>query len=123
MDLLPLLWWLAVGHVVSDFVLQTDFMSQAKDPKQGSTIYYGGIQVSRKRVGPWWLWMGAHGILNGAVTALILGVWWVGPIEALHHACIDWCKCTGRLGFWADQLNHAFMKGVLLYLVLNLGGV
>ena len=110
MEPLHLLWNLMVGHVVSDFFLQTEFMAHAKDPNC--------TEVDRSKCGPWWLWMGAHGLLNGAVTAYVLGVWWLGPIEAAHHALIDWSKCTDRLGFWADQVHHLLMKLLLLYIVL-----
>ena len=110
MDLPQALWWLAVGHVVSDFVLQPEFMANAKHP---ASTYL------RSKYGPWWLWMGGHGIMNGAVTALILGAWWVGPIEAAHHALTDWAKCKGHIGFWQDQVSHGLMKGLLLWLVLR----
>lgn len=104
LSLLEILWWLAVGHIVSDFVLQTDFMARYKSPKAEPIA----------AAGPWWLWLGAHGMMNGAVTAFILGAWWVGPIEAVHHALTDWCKCTGRISFWQDQISHAVVKLALL---------
>ena len=110
MGVLEAIWWLAVGHVVSDFVLQPEFMANAKHPDS---------ECQREKYGPWWLWMGGHGIMNGAVTALILGVWWVGPIEAAHHALTDWAKCKGHVGFWEDQVSHALMKGLLLWIVIN----
>ena len=114
-EILRLLWLLAVGHVVSDFFLQTEFMAHAKCPGCEEPECEA---VDRTKCGPWWLWMGAHGMLNGWVTSLVLGVWWVGPIEAAHHALIDWGKCMGHVGFWADQAHHAYMKLLLLYITV-----
>ena len=112
MEVLKVLWFLAVGHVLSDFFLQTEFMAHAKNPECAEA------EVERGHCGPWWLWMGAHGMLNGVVTAWILGVWWFGPLEALHHALTDWAKCTGKIGFWQDQMSHGVFKLFLGYLVL-----
>lgn len=108
MALLQVAWWLLVGHIFADFVFQSEKMVTLKSPAKR-------IAPCEDSYGPWWLWLLAHGIVNGAITARILGIWWVGPIEAMHHAATDYLKCTERITFWQDQLSHAVMKGLLLW--------
>lgn len=104
-------WWLLVGHMFADTAFQSEHMCWLKRPQE---------ERSTTLMGPWWFWMAAHGIINGAMVAFILNIWWLGPLEALHHGFTDYGKCRGWWGFWADQVSHAVAKGV--WIVIWMGG-
>lgn len=91
-------FWLLVGHAVSDYPLQGDFLAKAKNrfaPLPGV---------------PWYQALGWHALMHGGAVALITHVWWLGLVETGAHALIDDRKCAGKLTFNQDQLAHIVCK-------------
>jgi hypothetical protein len=96
--LLPLFGALLAGHAVCDYPLQGDFLARAKN----RTAPLPGV--------PWYQALGAHAIIHGGTVALLTGIPLLGLAEAAAHAFIDDLKCTGRIGFNADQALHVACK-------------
>jgi len=101
---------LLVGHALSDFPLQTDFMVRAKSPRAGS-------------IWPWVL--GSHSLIHGFAVAVILGNFWLGLAEFIAHFIIDLCKSLGLFGkgdisFHIDQTFHFICKAAWVYIAFNL---
>lgn len=96
---------LMVGHVVSDYPLQGDFLARAKNHKAPIPGF------------PWYQALGAHALIHGGSVWLITGIWWLGAAEMIAHAMIDWLKCEGCIGLNTDQAMHATCKGVWAYVI------
>lgn len=98
--------FLLAGHALADYPLQGDFLAKAKNraaPIPGVPFYQA---------------LGAHALIHGGFVALITGIWWLGVLEVVAHAVIDDAKCTGKIGFNADQLAHLLCKVVWLELMI-----
>ena len=97
----PLLFFaLMVGHVVADYPLQGDFLARAKNhrtPIPGFPFYQA---------------LGAHALMHGGMVWAITGAWWLGALETVAHAGIDYLKCDGRIGLNTDQTAHAVCKAI-----------
>lgn len=92
------LFALLIGHALADYPLQGDFLARAKNHKNPVP----GV--------PWYQALAAHSLIHGGMVWAITGLWWLGLIEATSHACVDWLKCDGRIGFNADQAIHIVYK-------------
>ena len=101
-----LLFLMFAGHCLSDFALQTGWMSEAK----------------RGRVPgfPAWAALTMHGAIHGGAVALVTGYWWLGAAETLLHAVIDGLKCRGVFGMKVDQALHLLCKFAWTAIVLVL---
>ncbi|CAN7639020.1 DUF3307 domain-containing protein [Paraburkholderia terricola] len=91
---------LLIGHVLSDYPLQGDFLSRAKNrfnPVPGV---------------PWYQALGAHVLIQGGAVWLITGIWWLGALELICHAVVDDTKCRGVIGFNTDQALHILCKAI-----------
>ena len=98
MNAVVLFGTLVAGHALCDYPLQGDFLARAKN--RAAPI--PGV--------PWYQALGAHSVIHGAAVGLITGIPLLGVLEALAHAFIDDAKCTGRIGFNADQFLHLLCK-------------
>jgi len=101
---------LVAAHALCDYPLQGDFLAKAKN--RAAPI--PGV--------PWYQALASHAIIHGGAVALITGMPILGVCEAIAHAFIDDAKCTGKIGFNADQALHvackliwAFIAGVVLW--------
>ena len=52
---------------------------------------------------------------------VVTGIWWLGALEALAHALIDFGKCEGRYGIHVDQGLHVACKIVWLAIFMTVG--
>jgi hypothetical protein len=91
---------LMIGHAVADYPLQGDFLSKAKNHK----LPIPGV--------PFYQALGAHALMHGGMVWVITGIWWLGALETVAHAAIDYLKCDGKIGFNADQGLHAVCKAI-----------
>jgi hypothetical protein len=92
--LLALLFW----HALADYPLQGDFLAKAKN----ETAPIPGV--------PWWQAMLAHATIHAGGVLLITGSTYMAMLELVFHYWIDRAKCTGKIGYNADQLLHVACK-------------
>mgnify|MGYP001560633772 CR=1 FL=1 len=92
---------LVMGHALADFGLQNQFVADYKSPLKDSTPFGATI---------WPYVLIAHGLMHGAVVFLITCNPWLGLAETVAHSLIDYCKCTKRIGWHADQWLHLGCK-------------
>ena len=100
---------LIAGHALADYPLQGDFLSRAKN--RASPL--PGV--------PWYQALGAHAIIHGAVVGVITGSIFLAVFETVAHALIDDAKCTGKIGFNADQALHVACKFVWIAALISWG--
>jgi len=100
------LFLLIAGHALADYPLQGDFLAKAKNRR----IPMPGV--------PFWQALGAHALIHGGVVAIVTGIWWLGLCEAVAHAVIDDAKCTGKIGFNADQAFHVACKVLWVFIMI-----
>lgn len=92
-----LMFLMAAAHAYADFALQ--------DPWHSSVKYPGNVHGY-----PWHVALMCHGLIHGGLVALITGYWWIGAMEAVAHAAIDYGKSRGWYGSTSDQLAHIGCK-------------
>lgn len=100
---LPQLWWLVVAHFAMDFPLQGDTVAVQKNRHTDNDL---------AKAVPWYYWMVAHALMQGAPVALITGEIGLGLCEAVAHFGIDVLKCDRRISIHADQGIHLAFKVV-----------
>lgn len=93
-----ILWLLLVGHALTDFPLQGDFLAKGKNHRAPLP----GV--------PWFPCLLAHAVISGGAVTVVTGRVDLGLIEAWVHAHIDWGKNQGWYGFNVDQLLHVAFK-------------
>ena len=91
---------LIVAHMLCDYPLQGDFLAKAKN----HTAPIPGV--------PWQQALASHSIIHGGAVWLLTGIWWLGLLEALSHALIDWAKSQKHFGFHTDQFLHVAFKAL-----------
>jgi hypothetical protein len=94
------------GHAYADFALQTPHHSSAKYPGNRTGV-------------PWQVGMMCHGLIHGGIVALITGIWWLGALETVAHAGIDYAKSRRAFGPVADQLLHFGCKVIWLIVAIS----
>jgi hypothetical protein len=102
-QILNLLAYLAMGHCVADYPLQTDRIAVEKCPGCDTTLH-------------WRWWLGAHAGVHGFFVVLITGIPMLGLGEWVLHMLIDYGKCKRRYNLAVDQSLHIGCK--LLWAVL-----
>ena len=98
-----LLFLLLLAHFVGDFTLQSSAMARGKVPGADPHI-------------PWGWWLTAHASTHALLVLLITGSFWIGLLEFLSHALLDWAKIRGLINFNTDQALHLALK--LLWVAL-----
>lgn len=98
-----LLFALLIGHVLADFVLQTDVMAQAKN-RHNSTYVNPDVMPS------WPYWMSAHSMIHAGIVWAITGNEVLGLAEFINHWWTDTMKCEKKFGPHADQFIHILTK-------------
>lgn len=105
-----MMWWLTVGHVLADFPLQGNFLSDAKNHKRPLP----GV--------PWQLCLISHALIHGGMVAYITQDITLGLCETLAHGYIDYTRCDGKFGMWIDQSLHLVCKMFWIWCWLDGGG-
>ena len=95
--------FLALGHFLGDFGLQSDRMAIEKCPGNDVTL-------------DWRWWLISHGAIHGFIVAILTGIPFLGLIECIMHSIIDFGKCRIGYSLLFDQLLHLLTKFFLLYL-------
>lgn len=103
--MLTTLFALLIGHALADYPLQGDFLARAKN----RSMPIPGV--------PWFQALGAHALIHGGMVWAITGCAWLGLAEAAAHAFIDDSKCTGKIGFNADQALHVACKVLWAFII------
>ena len=113
--MIKLLIALLMGHAIADFGLQSQQMAKGKNrnvPKEyvppGQTI-----QIC------WPYYLCAHGLIHGAMVALITHNVWLGLAETICHSLIDFGKCENCYGIHEDQFMHFVCKVVWCFMVIR----
>jgi hypothetical protein len=101
-------WYMVVGHFVADYVLQSEFIVNGKNPRSNP-----------QRV-PWYYVMASHSLLHGAFVSIVAGniidhrhtllPVVLGMLESILHFFIDMLKCVGCTGIHLDQGLHILCK-------------
>lgn len=95
------LFWLVVGHALADFALQSDALARNKNRH---------IERPSRSMPPWPYWLVAHALIHGGAVAWVTGSIFLGLVEVLLHALIDFAKCEGYSGPHEDQAAHVICK-------------
>jgi ABC-type Mn2+/Zn2+ transport system permease subunit len=100
-------WYMVIGHFVADYPLQTEFISEYKNPRKQGRV-------------PWYYVMLSHALVHGAfvsvATGLALGHIHIlfpvilGIFETIIHFCLDVLKCINCTSIHTDQLVHILCK-------------
>ena len=93
-------WMLLVGHAVSDYPLQGDFLARGKN----HTAPLPGV--------PWYQCLVWHAMIHSGAVVLVTGSLVLGVAEFVVHVLIDYGKCDGWFGFNVDQLLHVLCKAL-----------
>lgn len=91
---------LCCAHFVADYPLQGDFLAKAKN----HTSPMPGV--------PWYQALAAHSGIHAGAVLLITGSAWLAVAEFVVHCLTDHAKCSGKIGYNADQAIHIGCKVV-----------
>jgi Protein of unknown function (DUF3307) len=92
-----------VGHALADFPLQGDFLARGKDHTTEFGKQWQHIALP------------AHAMIHAGAVAMITSSVYLGMVEFVAHALIDYTKCAKRISIEVDQLLHIACK--VLYAV------
>ncbi|UGY23750.1 DUF3307 domain-containing protein [Bradyrhizobium septentrionale] len=109
LDALGPLFWMLICHAVADYPLQGDWLSKAKN----HTLSLVSGEV---------IWPGAmlsHAAIHAGAVKLATGSWLLAGAELVAHAVIDFTKCSGRIGYSADQGLHVTCKAIWFCALLS----
>lgn len=98
-----------VGHAISDYALQNEFVANNKNrnakPKGYNPQKHGPLQ----KIWPYVL--SSHALIHGGMAYVACGgILWIGIIETISHWCIDFGKCEKWYGIHTDQWLHISFK-------------
>jgi len=96
-NIFNLLLFLAMGHCLADYPLQTDRIAIEKCPGCDTTLN-------------WRWWLTAHAGVHGFFVVLITGVPLLGLAEWILHLVIDYGKCRRLYNLTVDQFLHLACK-------------
>lgn len=113
LDFLVLFFLLMCGHALADYGLQTSFVGKYKFRK------YAHELPKEQKLNEVWPWaLGNHALIHGFFAALFTGNIFIGIIETVLHALIDFAKCEGKLDVHQDQWLHVLCKLGYCFLLL-----
>ncbi len=101
-----LLFFLIVGHSLSDYPLQGDFLSAAKNRNTPIGKLF------------WPHALFAHSMIHGGFVAILTGSVWLGVAESVIHGATDWLKCENKISLNVDQAIHVTCKFIWAFLVI-----
>jgi len=104
--MLELLLLLVLGHLVCDYVLQTDTIAVGKS----SLVGHAHLGV------PWWYWMAAHAATHSLYVYALTNSALACVFEFLCHFVIDHLKCCKYFNLHVDQLLHVLCKLLIVLL-------
>lgn len=104
-DPLAALTLLIFGHLVGDYVLQTDSIARGKNRHVNYEIYSV----------PWYYWMASHCAVHGGLVYLVTGSIVLALAEFICHFVIDEMKCASVIGLHTDQFGHLLCKMAWVY--------
>lgn len=107
---ITLFFLLICGHALADYPLQGDFLAKGKNHKAP----IDGV--------PFYHCLAAHSLIHGGFVYLVTGSLFLGLLETICHAFIDFGKCDKLYGLNTDQALHVLCKGVWILLII-LGAV
>lgn len=97
--MIPVLFWLIVGHAVADYILQSAPVSRDKNRH----LAPAGLQM-------WPYAMAAHCLTNAGAVALATGSVYLGMAEFGAHCAIDMARCEKWTSRPMDQGLHLLCK-------------
>ncbi len=109
-DAVVLLSLLLFGHLLADYPLQGQWLSEAKNRHRPLP----GV--------PWHQGMLAHCGIHAGFVGLISGSLILALIELAAHAVIDDLKCAKRIGYTTDQMLHISCKILWVGIVVYMSG-
>jgi hypothetical protein len=113
MTILEMSWWMLCVHAVTDGSLQTYFMATHK-ARWIRELDDTGCFDRKPR--PYWLGsLSSHAIVCGAGVGWMTQIWWLGPLEALHHWITDYLSSNRYISFFWDQVSHLLAKAVWVW--------
>jgi hypothetical protein len=98
MEFFTLLFLLVVVHMLADYPLQGQFLSEAKNPNTVLGKMY------------WPHALAAHAFIHGGGVFLLTHSLWMSLAEVVIHAVTDWLKCHRRISMNVDQAIHIVCK-------------
>ncbi len=113
-----LFWALLLGHALSDFPLQSEFLVAGKDRHADLSSVTGG-QIWPK--GIWLYCLTIHSLIHAATVWVITGSIIFSLIEFVLHWVIDMAKNENLTNFYVDQGLHIVCK--VVYAALIAGGI
>lgn len=108
------LFALVIGHAISDFALQGEFVSVAKNRNAELQKYFGDGPAPK---GVWICVLTAHSLIHAGLVWWITGSVILAFIEFALHAWIDFIKCEGKTTFLEDQMLHVLCKVAYVFLL------
>lgn len=105
MESLVLFLKLAVGHFLTDYPLQGDFLAAAKNHRKPIP----GV--------PWYQSLAAHSAIQAGMVWFVTGSLALGCAEFILHGIIDYLKCGEQISFNEDQIAHLVCKVVYVALL------
>lgn len=100
------LYWLLIGHVLTDFVFQTDMMAKEKNWKSDTPM---------QAAVPWYYWMTSHCMIQAGMVTMITGSLLLGLAEFVLHFTADCLKVAGIGNVHTDQFFHVACKILWAY--------
>lgn len=114
-----LIFYLVAAHFVVDTVLQPPDIAKGKNRNRQAEARLK-VPPGQKFVVVWPYYMAGHTFFHGMAVAIITGVWWLGLLETIAHATIDFFKCENAYGPQEDQALHLACKAVWVAIVLGM---
>lgn len=111
---LVLLFAFTIGHALSDFPLQGDFLSRGKNRHIAPPALADGKGSPK---GLWVYLLSAHCLIQAGSVWVISGVALLAFVEFVLHWLIDFWKCEGKTSFGQDQGLHILCKVVYVALI------
>lgn len=95
---------LVLGHLVADYVFQTDSIALGKN----NTLDPAKFGVN------WYYWMASHAATHSLIVYVLTMNIWACLFELVSHFAIDYFKCNKKYGLHTDQLLHIVCKLVIV---------
>ncbi len=96
---------LIMGHLIGDFVLQSDRMAIEKCPGKDKTLN-------------WSWWLSGHASTHALLVYFVTGNIAACLSEFICHFAIDFMKCRHKFRLSTDQLLHALCKVIWVYIII-----